>query len=83
MKNMLLPVAALLLASCASMAPESSPAKPSNLPGAMTTPSPASTEGSLTKSLQDSLDAMRQDLAESLGRARVSPPTSAPAKLGR
>lgn len=98
MRNSLLLVAVLLLPACGHNPPaESIPQSRSSLPEVVQTPPPASTEGSLTKSLQasqnelqsDSIrllqsfhDAMLNDLAETLSRARKLLQPSAPAAPG-
>ncbi len=90
MKNMLLLVAALLLSSCQSTAPESSPVDSKSLPLAVTKPSNASREGGFTSSLQDGLNGLQndlqlfynatvEDLDQLLEKLKVSPPTTGPA----
>lgn len=66
MRNtVLLVVVLLLLPSCASQ-PRQSLLKPIQPPSAVTKPPSASMEGSSLKGLQDSFNAMQQDLTQSL-----------------
>lgn len=98
MKRLLL-VSVLLLCSCAeNPAKESSEAKDSSLPLAVTQPPSASTEGASTRNLQDGwnatlqesmrlwqlyLDSATIDLRQSLERARISPPATGAAASTR
>ena len=94
MKIMLLLVLVLLVSSCASTDRGSEPSPRPSLPSAVTNPSPATTEGELTKSSQAGLlellidsqqfyDDTLEDLKASLRRARVPLPTTAPAATSR
>lgn len=68
MRNMLPPLLALLLSSCASNPPPASlPSRsPLPLPSIVMSPPSASTEGALLGSLENSLSAMQRDLTELL-----------------
>lgn len=82
MRNMLLLCAALVLQACASNPPPPKPLPRPPMPAAVTVNLPASTEGSLTQSLQEFLNELRSDLQQSLDRARRSPPHSVPVRRG-
>lgn len=96
MKSTIALLLALTLLGCAQPPVASSPPPPP-LPSAVTNPPPASTEGSLSTSLQGGLQETLQDfqcslqeylnesildLLESLERARKSPPPPGPAPSG-
>ena len=78
MKKMLLLASALLVSACASLAPESV-SSPRPLPKAVTTAPSASIETYWSESLQRLQNETLDDLRESLERARISQPRTAPA----
>lgn len=97
MRNILAPLLALMLLGCAQQPVVSVPPPPP-LPLAVTNPPSATTEGALTKNLQDGWnetlqvlaeslqtwhDSAMKDLAESLDRARASPQRPGDAPSGR
>ncbi len=93
MRNTLLLAAVLVLSSCATKAPESSPQR-LPLPEAVTSPPGASTEGVLVKRSQDGYNATLKglqsyfdqsvrDLLTTLEQARKSPPPTGPAAPSR
>lgn len=92
MRQLLLLPALVLLASCQTTTPQEASSRPP-LPQAATLKLPALEEGGLTRSLQDSHDALQKDLQEflnetlrdlqeSLARARQSPPSPGPSARG-